>query len=88
MRINKIRNREVDATLTADELVKVNNMLYESSEKTPLSPTMHDRHCVMMAYVQLSLAGIQAKVVHGNTLTGNFHSCWHTPMYILKGCDF
>ncbi|WP_289182958.1 N-6 DNA methylase [uncultured Dubosiella sp.] len=47
-----------------------------------------DRHCVMMAYVQLSLAGIQAKVVQGNTLTGDFHSCWYTPMYMLKGCDF
>lgn len=41
MRINQIRNREVDVTLTSDELVAINNMLYERSEKEPLKSTMH-----------------------------------------------
>lgn len=42
-----------------------------------------DLRCVHMAYTQLSLYGIPAVVIHGNTLTLQEYSRWYTPMYIL-----
>jgi len=39
--------------------------------------------CVWMSYIQLSLSGIPACVVHGNTLSGEVHSRWYTPAYVL-----
>ena len=38
-----------------------------------------------MAYLQLSLFGIPAIIVHGNSLTVEQWSVWKTPAYIL-GC--
>ena len=38
-----------------------------------------DIRCVWMAYIQLSLYGIPAVVVHGNTLTMETWSHWYTP---------
>lgn len=38
-----------------------------------------DIRCVWMAYIQLSLYGIPAVVVHGNTLTMEEWSRWYTP---------
>ena len=42
-----------------------------------------DIKCVQMAYLQLSLYGIPAVVVHGNTLTTEAWSYWYTPVYML-----
>lgn len=42
-----------------------------------------DIKCVHMAYLQLSLYGIPAKIIHGNSLTGEQWSIWYTPTYIL-----
>lgn len=42
-----------------------------------------DLTCVCMAYVQLSLYGIPAVVIHGDTLTVKEWSRWYTPTYIL-----
>lgn len=42
-----------------------------------------DMTCVYMTYVQLSLYGIPAVVIHGNTLTREEWSRWYTPMYLL-----
>ena len=42
-----------------------------------------DIKCVHMAYLQLSLFGIPAVVVHGNSLTEEQWSVWRTPAYIL-----
>ena len=42
-----------------------------------------DIKCVHMAYLQLSLYGIPAKIIHGNSLTGEQWSVWYTPMYIV-----
>lgn len=42
-----------------------------------------DIKCVQMAYLQLSLLGIPAVVVHGNSLTDEEWSRWYTPAYIL-----
>ena len=44
-----------------------------------------DIKCVHMAFVQLSLYGIPAIVIHGNTITLEKYSCWHTPIYIIHG---
>ncbi len=42
-----------------------------------------DIKCVHMAYLQLSLYGIPAKIIHGNSLTGEQWSVWYTPSYIF-----
>jgi type I restriction-modification system DNA methylase subunit len=44
-----------------------------------------DIKCVHMCYVQLSLYGIPAVVIHGNSLTNEEWSRWYTPVYMLKG---
>jgi hypothetical protein len=42
-----------------------------------------DIKCVNMAYLQLSLFGIPAVIIHGNSLTCEEWSVWRTPAYIL-----
>lgn len=44
-----------------------------------------DLKCVHMAYVQLSLYGIPAIVIHGNTLSMEEWSRWYTPVYFIDG---
>ena len=44
-----------------------------------------DLKAVHMSYVQLSLLGIPARVVHGNTLLNESRSVWYTPMHIMGG---
>lgn len=44
-----------------------------------------DLKCVHMAYIQLSLYGIPAVIIHGNSLTMQEWSQWYTPVYILNG---
>ena len=44
-----------------------------------------DIKCVHMTYLQLSLYGIPATVMHGNALTLEEWSRWHTPVYIIHG---
>lgn len=46
-----------------------------------------DLKCVHMAYLQLSLYGIPAVVVHGNSLTMEEWSHWYTPSYITGFWD-
>ena len=42
-----------------------------------------DMKCVQMAYLQLSLLGIPAVIIHGNSLTNEEWSRWYTPAYII-----
>jgi len=42
-----------------------------------------DLRCVYMSYIQLSLYGIPAVVIHGSALTMEEYSRWFTPVYIL-----
>jgi len=39
--------------------------------------------CVWMTYLQLTLLGLPACVTHGNSLSGEVHSRWYTPAYVL-----
>lgn len=45
----------------------------------------NDIRCVLMTYIQLSLLGIPAVVVHGDTLTRKEYERFYTPMYVLDG---
>ncbi|WP_175773008.1 N-6 DNA methylase [Paraburkholderia phenazinium] len=53
--------------------------------------TMHatcidiDQCCIHMTFVQLSLLGIPAVVVHGNALTLDVWGLWYTPAHVLVG---
>lgn len=44
-----------------------------------------DIKSVHMSFLQLSLLGIPAVIVHGNTLLAEEWSHWYTPMHILNG---
>jgi hypothetical protein len=44
-----------------------------------------DFTCVCMCYIQLSLYGIPATVVHGNSIMEQEWSRWYTPLYFLGG---
>ena len=44
-----------------------------------------DQLASYMCYIQLSLCGVAAKIVHGNTLSGEIFSEWYTPVYFLNG---
>lgn len=44
-----------------------------------------DLKCVHMAYLQFSLYGIPAVVIHGNTLSMEEWSRWYTPVYLMDG---
>jgi len=44
-----------------------------------------DIKCVHMAYLQLSLYGIPAVIIHGNSLSLEEWSTWYTPVYLIRG---
>lgn len=44
-----------------------------------------DYKCVYMTYVQLSLVGVNAEVVQGNSLEGKYNVVLHTPMHVMRG---
>lgn len=46
-----------------------------------------DQRCVHMAYVQLSMLGIPAVVVHGNALSLEVWGVWYTPAHVMLGWD-
>ena len=43
-----------------------------------------DVRCVHMTYLHLSLYGIPAVIVHGNTITLDEYDRWYTPAYLWK----
>jgi len=47
-----------------------------------------DATAVHMAYLQLSLLGVPAIVIHGNALTLKEYGHWVTPMHVFGGWDF
>ncbi len=46
-----------------------------------------DEMSFMMAYIQLTLLGIPAKVIQGDTLTLKFQQVLYTPFYFLSGIE-
>lgn len=42
-----------------------------------------DLKCVFMTYIQLSLYGIPAVVIHGDTIAAKEWSHWYTPVYVI-----
>ena len=44
-----------------------------------------DEMCFMMTYIQLSLYGIPARVILGDTLAYKFNQIIYTPMYFING---
>ena len=63
----------------------------EQIQNSGLNPTQHlvvqaedlDIRCVWMSYIQLSLYGIPAMVIHGSTLSLEEIDRWYTPAYLL-----
>jgi hypothetical protein len=47
-----------------------------------------DSLCVNMTYIQLSLNGIPARVLRGDTITQKFTDYFHTPMWVLNGFNY
>lgn len=64
------------------------NSGYNYCQHMVVTATDIDLKCVHMAYIQLSLYGIPAVVVHGNTITVEEWSRWYTPIYIMNGWDW
>jgi len=56
---------------------------YNPQQQTHWIATDVDPKAVHMTYIQLSLTGIPAIVVHGNTLTLEEFGHWYTPQHIL-----
>lgn len=57
---------------------------YNPCEQLVIQASDVDSHCVRMAYLQLSLYGIPAVVIHGDTLSLKEFDRWYTPLYILR----
>lgn len=47
-----------------------------------------DEMCFMMAYIQLSLLGVGAKVIHGDSLSWKFQQVLYTPFYFVNGFEW
>lgn len=67
--------------LAAAEVMMSKGLNY--CEHLVVMATDSDPRCIHMAYIQLSLYGIPAVVIHGNTITLQEQTRWYTPMYIL-----
>ena len=58
---------------------------YNYCSQMVVTATDVDLKCVHMAYLQFSLYGIPAVVIHGNSLSLQEWSRWYTPVYMLDG---
>lgn len=66
----------------------INKMIMDGlnpQEQLYIHATDIDLTAVHMSYIQLSLLGIPATIIHGNSITLQAWDTWHTPFYILKG---
>ena len=57
---------------------------YNPAEQLVIQAADLDARCVHMTYLHLSLYGIPAVVVHGNTITLNEYDRWYTPVYLWR----
>ncbi|WP_020493347.1 MULTISPECIES: N-6 DNA methylase [Desulfitobacterium] len=58
---------------------------YNIHKQMVVTATDVDLKCVFMTYLQLSLYGIPAVVIHGDTIQMKEWSRWYTPVYLLDG---
>lgn len=58
---------------------------YDYSRQMVVTAIDADIRCVHMCYTQLSLYGIPAVVIHGDSLSLKEWSHWYTPLYMLHG---
>lgn len=58
---------------------------FDFQRQMVVTATDIDLKCVYMTYIQLSLYGIPAVVIHGDTLRVQEWSRWYTPVYMLDG---
>lgn len=63
----------------ADEMQELG---YNYCEKMVGMAVDIDMTCVFMSYIQFSMYGIPAVVIHGNSLTVEEWSRWYTPAYV------
>jgi methylase of polypeptide subunit release factors len=61
---------------------------YNYCAQLVVTATDVDLNCVYMAYLQLSLYGIPAIAIHGNSLTNEEFSRWYTPVHVMNGWRF
>lgn len=57
---------------------------YNPNEQLLATAQDLDIRCVWMAYIQLSILGIPAIVIHTNTLTLEVYDKWYTPAYMTN----
>lgn len=67
---------------------ELQEMGYNYCEKMAALAVDVDMTCVFMSYIQLSLYGVPAAVLHGNSLTVEEWSRWYTPAYVWGGWVF
>ena len=58
---------------------------YDYNRQMVVTAIDTDIWCIHMCYLQLSLYGIPAVVVHGDSLTRKEWSHWYTPLYVVHG---
>ena len=60
------------------------NQGYNYQEKLRVVCNDLDYDVVKMAYIQLSLLGIDAVIMQGDTITQKMNEVWHTPMHLVN----
>ncbi len=69
--------------IAAAEVIHSRGFIYQRSMHATCVDV--DLRCVHMTYLQLALLHIPGVVVHGNSLTVEEWSVWHTPAHVLGG---
>ena len=70
-------------TLLLSSAEYLNLMGFNPSAQLVIQAVDLDIRCVHMAYLNLSLYGIPAVVIRGNTITVEEYDRWYTPTYLL-----
>ena len=70
-------------TLLLNSAEHLNLLGFNPSSQLAIQAVDLDIRCVHMAYLNLSLYGIPAVVIRGNTITVEEYDRWYTPTYLL-----
>lgn len=63
---------------------EIANRGYNPCEQLVIQASDLDGLCAQMTYIQLSLYGIPAVIIRGDTITLEEYDRWYTPLYILR----